>query len=229
MQETYLVTPQTSLAIQQQAAESEAQRISEESVRQLELRRLRDITFPSLARIMTYFALSVTILVVVNWRNIINAFNNHTVDAQPFFKTLPTYIAQYTDNQIVSWMTIVLFWGSIGLAAYTVFWLTMAFFTAARNELIVETAFSNRGHFWEQVRVPLMKLVMLIAAAVGIILTLQYGVPVWNNLFATALFQAGTNIFVAIFQIMVAIFGAMTNLHLIITTVLIFQHADGIL
>ncbi len=229
MQETYLVTPQTSLAIQQQAAESEAQRISEESVRQLELRRLRDITFPSLARIMTYFALSVTILVVVNWRNIINAFNNHTVDAQPFFKTLPTYIAQYTDNQIVSWMTIVLFWGSIGLAAYTVFWLTMAFFTAARNELIVETAFSNRGHFWEQVRVPLMKLVMLIAAAVGIILTLQYGVPVWNNLFATALHQAGTNIFVAIFQIMVAIFGAMTNLHLIITTVLIFQHADGIL
>ena len=228
-QETYLVTPQTSVAIAQQATESEAQREMERSVRELEMRRLRDITFPSIVRIMTYFVIAVAMLVATNWKNIINAINQNAVDSQPFLQSLPNYISAYTDNQIVSWLTIVLFWGTIGLAAYTVFWLGMAFFTAARNELIVETAFSNRGHFWEKIRVPLMKLVMLIATAVAIILTMRYGIPVWNDLFASGLYHIGSGSMVAFVQFAIAIFGAMANLHLIITTILIFRHADGIL
>ena len=228
-QETYLVTPQTSLALQQQAAESEAQREMERSVRELEMRRLRDITIPGIVRIMSYFVLAVTLLVLSNWKNILNAINQNAVDSQPFLQALPGYISAYTDNQIVSWLTIVLFWGTIGLAAYTVFWLGMAFVTAARNELIVETAFSNRGHFWEKIRVPLIKLVMLIATAVAIMVTMRYGVPVWNDLFASGLYHLGAQTILGVVQFAIAIFGAMANIHLIITTILIFRHADGIL
>jgi|GEM_PF-3431586 len=227
MPEKYLVTPATSPQITQQTA-SQAAQDAEESVHSLALRRVREFTIPSLVRVVTFFAISLALLVVSNWQNLLNVFNNSVTQGTPVMTGLPNYLRYYTDNQIVSWLTIVIFWGTVGLAIYTLFWLAMAFFTAARNELIVETAFSNRGHFWDKVRVPMIKLVMLVCVAVITMITLRLGVPIWSELFASGLSHLGSSPILAAFQLASALVGAMINLHILVVSGLIFKHAEAI-
>jgi len=227
MPEKYLVTPATSPQITQQA-DSQAAQDSEQSAHSLALRRVREFTIPGLVRVVTFFAISLSFLVISNWQNILNVLNNSVARGTPVTVGLPNYLRYYTDNQIVSWLTIIIFWGTVGLAIYTLFWLVMAFFTAARNELIVETAFSNRGHFWDKVRVPMIKLVMLVCVAVMILVTLRIGAPVWSELFASGLSHLGGSSIFGAFQLLLALLGAMINLHILLVSGLIFNHAEAI-
>ena len=231
MQENYLVTPATSGQIVQQAeiqSQSQAALESAASVRDIELRRVKEFTLPSLVRSVLFLGLSIIFLVSTNIKIIVSVLNRSVVENQPFMQSIPAQLKFYTDNQIVSWITIVLFWGTVGLAAYTLFWLGSAFVTAARNEMIVETAFSNRGHFWDKVRVPMIKLVMLVVISILLIFAIRFGAPVFSGLFAAGLSEVSYSPVIGSMQIIGAVFGSMLSMHIIVAGILIFRHADGI-
>ena len=220
--EQYLVTPQTSAQIEQQAGAV----VSEEAeLRDIELKRARHFLVPSPAAIVTYFVAAIVILLILNWTNLYQVITS-TTGGDP--KNLAASLKYYADNQIVSWVTIVLFWGTVGLAVYTLFWLGSAFITAARNELIVETAFSKRGHFWDKIRVPLIKLVLIALTAIAIVASLRYGAPIWGGLGANAIFVFSTSIVSALGYVVGALFGTMINLYICTTLIIFFIHADGI-
>jgi hypothetical protein len=221
--EQYLVTPQTSAQITQQASDTA---VSEEAeLRDIEIKRARHFLKPSLSALVGYFIGAIVLILLLNWTNIYQVINS-TTGGDP--KNLAASLKYYADNQVISWITIVLFWGTVGLAVYTLFWLGSAFITAARNELIVETAFSKRGHFWDKIRVPLIKLVLIAAVAIAIVLSLRYGVPIWSGLGSNAIFLFSTSIVGSLGYLFAAVFGTMVNLYICTTLIIFFIHADGI-
>lgn len=225
--EQYLVTPQTSEQLNREAAA--LARLESDSVKELEGERARYYITPHTLSLIAYFILSVVLLLALNYQTIILGFNDKLVLNGTLTQSVQSQVSLYADNAIVGYATLILFWGMVGLGAYTLYWLVMAFFTAARNELIVETAFSNRGHFWDKVKVPMIKLTFLGCIGGMVLLILRVIAPVISDLFVRAI----TNIFtaslaVAGLEIVVCILGFMFAMHVLWSLIQIFHHADGI-
>jgi hypothetical protein len=219
--EQFLVTPQTSAQITQETTSGGVS----DSVKDLERKRARHYLFPGISAFVMYLAAAFVLLIVLNWGNIFTSINK-TTGSDPL--SLTQSIKVYADNPTVSWATIVLFWGSVGLAVYTLYWLGSAFFTAARNEMIVETAFSRRGHFWDKIRVPLIKVVLLAAVAIVIVLSLKFSVPALGSLAASGIFLFSSSIGSALGYLAGALFGTVLNIYVIATLITFYRHAEGI-
>lgn len=220
--EQFPVTPQTSAQITQQTS---AAGVISGDLHDLEVKRARHYLAPSLSGLMGYFIAALALLALLNISNILAALNS-TLGTDP--KHFTEAIKMYTDNPIVSWATIILFWGSVGLAVYTLFWLGSAFITAARNEMVVETAFSRRGHFWEKIRVPLIKVVLIVGVVIAIALSLNFSIPALSSFGANAIFYFSTSYLGAAGYLAVGVFGAMVNLYVVVTLITFFRHAEGI-
>lgn len=224
MNEKYLVTPQTSADIARQAEER-----TNESLEEIHGQRAVSYLVPSWSGIVFYFFGSMAILASLNIRTLLQAI----ASTQPsvsgeFSQVVAGQIMLYGSLPVVSWATIILFWGTVGLGVYTLFWLGMAFITAARNEVVVETAFSNRGHFQDRVRVPLIKLLLIGGIILSLFLTVRFGLPMGVGLFSSGLYQLFVNIPAGIALISVAILGGMITIYILRTLIVYFRHAEGI-
>ena len=219
--EQFLVTPQTSAQITQETTTAGVS----DNLKDLELKRARQYLMPGVSAFFMYFAAAVVLLTVLNWGNVFTIINK-TTGSDPL--TLTQSIKVYADNPAVSWATIILFWGSVGLAVYTLFWLGSAFFTAARNEMIVETAFSRRGHFWDKIRVPLIKVVLLAVIAAVIVMSLKLSVPALGSLAASGIFLFPTSVGAAMGYILAALLGTVFNIYVVATLITFYRHAEGI-
>lgn len=72
-------------------------------------------------------------------------------------------------SQIASNLALVTFWASVGLIAYLVCWSAYNVIIEARNEVTLETQYTNRGH-WKG---PLETLGLKAACAVGLIIVVS--------------------------------------------------------
>lgn len=222
MNEKYLVTPQTSEQIQQEA-------IAQEPSHDLQEARARSFAVATPVGFVAYIFLAIGYLVAANIQTIAKVLSgNQNTDSAQLAQQIGSQLAVYGDLQIVSWATIVLFWGAVGLGVYTLFWLAMAFFTTARNELIVETAFSNRGHFQDRIRVPLIKLLLLVGMILTLLLTVKWLGPFWANLFARGVYSFGSQTVVGVVEMLAAIIGTFLNIYVVRSLIVYFRHADAI-
>lgn len=184
---------------------------------------------PTFVGLLGYILAACIILGVLNIRPLLQAVANTQPNVSGEFSRMITeQISLYGNLPIVNWITIVLFWGVVGLGVYTLFWLGMAFLTAARNEVIVETAFSNRGHFQDKVRVPLIKLILIGGIIVSLLTTVRYGIPFGSSLFAAGLYQIFSNLPYGLMLITAAVLGGVITMYILRTLVVYFRHAEGI-
>jgi hypothetical protein len=222
MNEKYLVTPQTSAQIQQQA-------VMQDPGRELQEARARSYAVAAPVGFIAYIAMSILYLVAVNIKTIAKVLSGSTsVDSAALAQQIGSQLMVYGDLQIVNWITIVLFWGTVGLGVYTLFWLGMAFFTTARNGLIVETAFSNRGHFQDRIRVPLIKLLLLAGMIITLILTIKWLGPFWANLFARGVYSLSSQVIIGAVEMLAAVVGTFLNIYVVRSLIVYFRHADAI-
>ncbi len=225
MPEQYLVTPQTSKQIDQETAE----KAEEASQHELQREHLVGVLIPGWLSVFFYFIAGVALLAILNWSRIFEAAQSSVPQSTTTLLTsLQSQISIYTDNQIVSWITIVLFWGTVGLGIYTLFWLGSAFVTMARNEMVVETAFSNRGHFQERVRVPLMRLVLVGGLALLTAMTINWLGPLWVSLAGQGIIAVPTALTTGILQIVGAVVGVMVTFHVYRVLVGLLRHSEAI-
>ena len=224
--EQYLVTPQTSDQISREAARAET---VDPAIHELEARRARHYITPSIVQIVSYTIASLSGLAALNWQNLRTLVDRSLPQDISIGQNLQSQVSMYADNQIIGWFTIVLFWGMVGLIAYTLYWLAMAFVTAARNEIVVETAFSNRGHLWDKVRIPMIKLTLLGAMAAMFMISLRLLVPILSEVFARGVFNLSINsIPLAVIEFIAATAGGIIILYIQVSLFLVFRHADGI-
>ncbi|MBP9827471.1 hypothetical protein KBC99_03270 [Candidatus Saccharibacteria bacterium] len=223
--EVYLVTPEKSAQI----AEEAAQKNEILGLDEVERERVIDVLKPHLVAVLAYFTIALILLIVINFSSITALIGNNIAQQDgTFSEQLRTKVKYFSDNQIVGWITIVTFWGSVGLGVYTLFWLGSAFVTAARNEVVVETAFSNRGHFQDRVRVPLIRLLLIGLVAGLAIMTMRYGLPLWNQLASIGISSLASSIALGVLECLAAVFGAMLNIHLLRVGITLFRRADNI-
>lgn len=79
---------------------------------------------------------------------------------------------------IASQLAVITFWAVVGLVAYLVCWGAYNALIEARNEVTLNTAYTNRGHW----RGPYQTLGLKAAAAIGLAIvvgTLWIGVSAW--------------------------------------------------
>ena len=222
MNEKYLVTPQTSAQIQQEASDQDPQGDLKEA-------RARSFAVATPVGFVAYIFMAIGYLVAVNIQTITKVLSgNQDANSAELARQIGSQLAMYGDLQIVSWATIVLFWGAVGLGVYTLFWLAMAFFTTARNELIVETAFSNRGHFQDRIRVPLIKLLLLGGILMLLLATVNWLAPFWANLFARGVYSVPSQVVIGVVEMLAAVAGAFLNIYALRSLIVYFRHADAI-
>lgn len=222
MNEKYLVTPQTSAQIQQEA-------VDQDSTHELKEARARSYVVATAGGFVAYAALAIIYLIAVNIQTIAQVFSgSESLNSGELAQHISGQLVAYGDLQIVKWVVIVLFWGAVGLGVYTLFWLGMAFFTTARNELIVETAFSNRGHFQDRIRVPLIKLLFLVGMILVLLATVKWLGPFWANLFARGVYSFSSQTIIGVIEMLAAVVGAFLNIYAIRSLVVYFRHAEAI-
>ncbi len=92
----------------------------------------------------------------------------------------------------------------------------------------METAFSRRGHFWDKIRVPLIKVVLLASVVIAIVVSLKYTVPALGSLAASGIFLFPTSMLAAVGYIVGAMLGSVINIYVIATLITFYRHAEGI-
>ncbi len=98
-------------------------------------------------------------------------------------------------SNITSNIALVTFWAAVGLVAYLVCWGLYNALIAARNEVTIETQYTNRGHWrgvWET-------LALKSTAALGLIFCIamfKYGFSLWVALTLPLLAEPGIKGFI---------------------------------
>ncbi|HSX14583.1 MAG TPA: hypothetical protein VLE72_01575 [Candidatus Saccharimonadales bacterium] len=120
-------------------------------------------------------------------------------------------LADVTNSSLVHTLVIVLFWSAVGLVAYTVVWSLVNVVIEARNEVVLETEYTNHGAFWGRLRVPAMQLGLAIAMIAGLFISSKFIVPYWLDLVSTGL--AASAMWLSVSYFAIAVLGGAVNLY----------------
>lgn len=115
-------------------------------------------------------------------------------------------------SPITSNLVLIVFWATVGLIAYLICWSFYNFLIEARNEVTLETAYTNRGHW----RGPWQTLILKLVCGAGLVATLatlHLTIPAWLAL-GHPIFESATLASVGIAA--VAVFGIAANLYLVL-------------
>ena len=129
-------------------------------------------------------------------------------------QTLGDQISGFSEIGTVNTVVIVLFWSVVGLIAYTAVWALVSLYTEAHNEVKVEQEYTNRGVLQERLRIPLIRVGIIILMVLLLSLTLKVLWPYWLGLFGQFLNLTGVSLTGAISYLLAAYLGAMLNLYL---------------
>jgi hypothetical protein len=115
-------------------------------------------------------------------------------------------------SPIASQAALLTFWATVGLVAYLICWGAYNLLIEARNEVTLNTAYVNRGHW----RGPFETLALKATWAVGLVIvlwSLRYGVSFWLALSHGVL--TDTSISTAILAI-VAVLGLAVQIYMVL-------------
>jgi hypothetical protein len=115
-------------------------------------------------------------------------------------------------SPVASQAALLTFWATVGLVAYLICWGAYNLLIEARNEVTLNTAYTNRGHW----RGPFETLSLKASSAVGLAIALwsvRYGISVWLVLSHGILTE--TSVTTAILAIM-AVLGLALQLYVVL-------------
>jgi hypothetical protein len=123
-------------------------------------------------------------------------------------------LSSLTQSPIVHTLVIVGFWSAVGLVAYTIVWSLINVLIEARNEVVLETEYTNKSAFYDRVRVPMTQLALAIVLFVGLYLTAKLTFPFWLSLVYLAL--TAQSLGVMLLYLLLATLGAAINIYAIL-------------
>lgn len=127
--------------------------------------------------------------------------------------TLGEQISSFTGIGTVNTLVIILFWSSVGLIAYTAVWFLASSYVNARNEVKVEKEYTNRGQIKSRLRIPLVRVAIILGLIIFLSLTLKLLWPYWLGFFGQFLLNVQTDTLAALGLLAAAYGGALINLY----------------
>ncbi len=143
----------------------------------------KKILIPTTLEVIFYSLITATIIVVSNWAVIFESFSRGIpIDNQQFGRSVSSQLAGVSASRFINIAIVVIFWGLVGLAAYTIFWLILNFFINVKNEVVIEADYVNKASFKERIRIPLMQFATAALTLVFIALSIKFLFPFWISL-----------------------------------------------
>jgi hypothetical protein len=123
-------------------------------------------------------------------------------------------LSRVTNGPIIHTAVIVAFWSGVGLVAYTIVWSFINVMIEARNEVVLETEYTNKAALTQRMRTPLAQLALAAGLFGGLIACAKWVFPFWLDLAATAISTA--QIWKASVMLLAPIFGIALTIYLLI-------------
>lgn len=108
-------------------------------------------------------------------------------------RSLASQLAGLIDAPFTGNMVLIVFWAAIGMVVYLVCWSVYAAMVDARNEMVIHTAFANRGHWrgsWPTLFLKLGCAVVLVTMLIVFLPLFSFWQVLANGFFAHATFQS---------------------------------------
>lgn len=183
---------------------------------------VKNIFVPPRVEVIIYMLLSIFTFGFINIGTIINRFSAEpltplVVSADDYLGTL----GFLSEIPLVNTLVIVVFWSGVGLVAYTVAWVLINAVIEARNEIVVESEYVNKGSLWGRFREPLLKSVFLISLFSWITLNAKWLVP-WllKDFRATMVSGQGTQLL----ELLLPVAGLAANLAITMLLLRLARH-----
>lgn len=123
-------------------------------------------------------------------------------------------LTSIVQSPILRTAMIVGFWSAVGLLAYTVVWSLVNVLIETRNEVVLETEYTNRGAFVARIKTPLLQLALGVGLIVALYLSARVSIPFLLDLMSTGL--ASAELWQTIAYSLLAVMGGAINLYVII-------------
>ncbi len=165
---------------------------------------------------IVFFIISLVVFVFFSYNTIIDQiFNQSVLSNQTAKNAVIEQIKSLGDNKFVNILTIVLFWSAIGLVVYTIIWIAMIILTEARNEVVVETDYVNRGKLKDRIQGPVLQIVIFIGLLLFMALSIAVLYPqFWISSFNQFILTLPSGVLPGLGPLAVALIGSMINLYL---------------
>lgn len=161
------------------------------------------ILLASLSFVATYYVDIVTLLTGQN-----------EINETVLRNTLGEQISSFTAIGTVNTLVIVLFWSSVGLIAYTAVWFLASSYVNARNEVKVEKEYTNRGRIQSRLRIPLIRVAIILGLFIFLSLTMKVLWPYWLGFFGQFLLNVQAETLPSLGLLVAAYGGALVNLYI---------------
>ena len=150
--------------------------------------QLYQLIVPTPAQLLVYPLLSLMLFILVFSHSLIHKLTGSDV-ALSSLSTMnyQAQVAKYLDNNFVHTLVIILFWSLIGLVSYTAVWLVTNAIINARNEVVVETAYTNKGAASGRVRSQAERVAFACLFLTFVALSAVLLIPVWLHAFTNFL------------------------------------------
>lgn len=127
---------------------------------------------------------------------------------------------------VVSKLAIGLFWAGVGVVGYFLLLTATNFFIALRNEVVIDTTFTNTGPLIARFKLPLIRLLLVGVFAIFLLLTRGRLLPLWESLAGHLILDGYSPI--NLLELVVAIIGLALNIYVGWMLALVIKNLDRV-
>jgi len=179
--------------------------------------RFLEVALPTSVQTLSCSFLSLLILALTQTQSIIQRLGITTSQLSASSAQFHARFDTVLRSNIASQAALITFWATVGLVAYLVCWGLYNLLIEARNEVTLNTAYTNRGH-WRGVK---QTLALKAAAALGLVLmiwSLRYGGSLWVALSARFIDHLSVG---SVLAAVVSLVGLAVQLYLVLAFILL--------
>jgi hypothetical protein len=150
--------------------------------------RLLEVVVPTPWQVIVSFVIAVALLVVAEIHTIIRHLGVSQASLNASGTQFHISFDSLVSSPVIAQAALVTFWAIVGLFAYLICWGVYNVFVEARNEVTLNTEYTNRGHW----RGPYETLGLKAASGLClsiVLLTFWSGVSLWLDLAGRAVAQ----------------------------------------
>ena len=132
-------------------------------------------------------------------------------------RSITSQLAGLIDAPFTGNVVLIAFWAAVGMIVYLVCWAVYAALVDARNEMIIHTAFANRGHWqgtWPTLVLKLACAALLVVMLIALLPLLSVWQVLSNGFFVHATIPLLVVLLGAVAGLAVQLYALLTSLQL---------------
>ncbi len=176
---------------------------------------LQRIFIPTRRQIFLIVGVVLLIFLAFEFNLIILHITQNTIFANTNLQdSFATQFEAFSESPLVKLTSLVIFWGGVGLVAYSIIFSIYSVVTEARNETVVGEEYTNKASKKARLTVDFVQAGILAGIVALGLLSLNITFPLWIGLMTQGITNIPSDMISAVIQILGAVIGALVNVYL---------------